>query len=297
MKKRTRVLCAVFTLLLLLSCVLLPAGIRADAAVKKAQQRGRSGSYIKVSTVDELVENIADDVTLVLEPGTYDLTTYLEENGRDIKNYNYQGTNAPGIYKDDAFDGYQLMLVGINNLRIMSADAKAPASIVCEPRYANVLYMEECSGIRFDHLIMGHTIEPGYCSGAVLYMDSCTDMDINDCDLYGCGTYGLEMFNDENVRIADTVIHDCTYGGISCINGRKILFLNTDFSDLKECFEAIGAHNTDIDFIGCSFRRLCENILSSDEESRINFVGCTYDSRAHQSLISYPLYGAQVKEE
>jgi len=104
-------------------------------------------------------------------------------------------------------DGPELCLAGFKNLTIKS-DYFCLLRI--RPRYAYVLNFICCEGIRLEGLVMGHTDE-GYCDGGVLSFDHCKDIQINHCDLYGCGTEGIGCVNTEKLTMKRSKIRDCSY--------------------------------------------------------------------------------------
>ena len=70
---------------------------------------------------------------------------------------------------------------------------KPGIEIVSTPRYAAVMRFESCRNLRFEGFTAGHTDGAGTCTGAVLNFANCTDVEVDRCDLYGCGTYGVEL--------------------------------------------------------------------------------------------------------
>ena len=89
-----------------------------------------------------------------------------------------------------------------------------------------------CSDITLSNVTMGHAVEKGYCSGSVIRIDGCDNITIENDDLYGCGTYGLECYRSQGVRVNDTTIRECTYGITSIYLSSDMEFNNCV---LKEC--------------------------------------------------------------
>lgn len=159
---------------------------------------------IEVTNVDELLAAIGPDRVIRLADGEYNLTeasAYIQGTGSDFYDW------------DTDMDGAEIFIYEVNNLYLIGSGADR-CSIVTEPRYANVLRFQNCSGIRMSDLTVGHTNGEGYCSGGVLYFRNCEDLQIVGCDLYGCGTVGITAENCHCLTAEKTTIRDCSYGAI-----------------------------------------------------------------------------------
>ena len=174
-------------------------------------------------------------------------------------------------------------MAGLRQLTIASADPKDPALIVCEPRYANVLAFFNCRNLTLRDLVMGHTPEPGFCTGAVLQLTSCGASLIEGCELYGCGTYGVTAENSWELRIDRSEIRDCTFG---CLEYRYVsdaFVTDTKFHDC-EGYIMFCLPGSIVEFSGCDFRDLKDDFLYLDDASWAAFEDCTFDRAAHEAL-------------
>lgn len=159
---------------------------------------------VHVSTVDEFLAAIGPDTKIYLEDGEYDLSTATG-----------YGSNSTDYYRwGERFDGPALEIHDVQNLTIMGGGADK-VTITAKPRYADVLLFKECAGIRLSGFTAGHTEEPGYCSGGVLYFCLCDATHIESCALYGCGVVGVTGDFCEGMEIAATEIYDCSYAAAS----------------------------------------------------------------------------------
>ena len=131
----------------------------------------------------------------------------------------------------ERFDGRQLELVNIHNLTIRGGKN---CTIVVRPRYANVLNFYSCSNIRLENITLGHTEEEGYCEGGVIYVEGCEAIAVTNCDLYGCGTYGLEARQTSGLVMENTVIRDCSYGIMQIFGSEYCSFIGCDFVRCRE---------------------------------------------------------------
>ncbi len=259
---------------------------------------GNEGETYIVSDMAEFMEAVDDNNTIILMPGTYNVTEWLSDyifESWDWEKYDeirdpeaeYDPDKAIeyGIYSDYAFDGDQIIIYNVDNLTIMSADPENPAEIVCEPRYADVLTFIDCDSLVLNHVIMGHTKEEGYCSGDVLALNYCYTVSIEDCELYGCGAYAFDFESCYSVKIRDTEVHDCTYGCFMSNNTSELEITHSSFHDCRE-FSMFEVNGSDVTFIGCSFDSLDGNLISvaDDGVSEVYFICCKLDEGAEASL-------------
>ncbi len=194
----------------------------------------------QVSNEREFLEALGTNRVIRLADGTHlNLSTILEDSaaaivaGLEWKDdyYDERSGNAELRVSCSRFDGRQLDLVNMHNLTIRGGE---DCSIVVRPRYANVLNFYNCSNVKVENLTLGHTVEEGYCEGGVLFMEGCKSMIVTNCDLYGCGTYGIETWKTSGVVMQNTVIHDCSYGIMQLIDTEYCSFLNCDFIRCRE---------------------------------------------------------------
>ena len=156
---------------------------------------------IHVSTVDEFLAALGSDVTIYLEPGEYDL----------VKSATYGGRGGLYFRWEQVFDGYELVIEGADNLTI-EAESPDTVSIVTEPRYANVLSFYNLTGLTVRNIKVGHTIEPGTCTGGVVRLESVSDASVEGCKLYGCGTLGVDATYCVRLNVTGCEIYECSWG-------------------------------------------------------------------------------------
>ena len=242
-------------------------------------------AVVTVGAVDEFMEAIADDVVIELEPGVYNVTEWLlgicdsvdsEKQLVDTYGYAWADNVREGIYLSYVFDGYEAVIYRVSNLTIRSEDPENPAEIVCEPRYAQVLYFDGCEDIKLENVIVGHTKEKGECLGNVLYFDACTYVDITGCDLYGCGTYGVASNVSFNINADDTTIHDCSYGGVDLTSSRDINFTNCQFKNTGDYACVKLSNESEVYFKDCTFDNVTY-LTGYDDDCRAEFENCTMD--------------------
>ena len=178
---------------------------------------------VVVSTVDEFIAAIASDTEIILKDGTYDLST-AKDYGTGWSDY---------YYWSEEFDGPALTISGVDNLVIRSEGGdRTKCTVSAVPRYADVLKFKSCTNVTVSGITAGHTVEPGYCTGGVLYYEDCDNILVNRCGLYGCGILGVRAEMCSAVAVTGCEIYECSYGGIQMGNTSGIKIENCSFRDL-----------------------------------------------------------------
>ena len=153
---------------------------------------------IDVATVDQLIDAVGPNRIIRLSPGDYDLSKVRE--------------SSHGFMSiEPEFDGPQIIFHNLKNTEF-SCDGPQPAHLFVEPRYTFPLYLSDCEEIKVRNLRFGHSPEPGECVGGVAKIVRSRTIDLNECDLYGCGTVGLELEHAENFVVSNSLIRDCNEG-------------------------------------------------------------------------------------
>ena len=174
----------------------------------------------EVETVDELLNAIGSHRTIYLKSELYRLS--------DASDYGaYRSGPCSWV---DAFDGPGLCISGVEDLTIIGQMAEIQA----DPRYANVLSFENCSGITICDLTAGHSTEPGYCAGGVLWFSECSDITVSDCGLYGCGILGLQAQDCSGLQVDACYIYDCSEGAVNLAGCADVSFRNCKVSDCPQ---------------------------------------------------------------
>jgi len=237
-----------------------------------------------VTNADEFVNAINDDTTIVLAPGTYNVTQWLNENSDKLEFFYLEQSEPKGVCYYGWDEDSEFIISHLNGLRIVSQDKENPATIVSEPRYFNVISFRNCSSVMVKDLIMGHT-EEGLCSGDVIGAYDCTSFRIDGCDLYGCGAYGI-MSQGSFIDCDNTVIHDCSYGCVESLNNSYLNFEDCTFKDCRE-YTMFEIWDSSAYFGNCTFDNLQGNMISMSEYSYANFYNCTFDKDSLNGIQNY----------
>lgn len=246
---------------------------------------------VYVSTTEELVDAITAGAVVILEPGVYNLTEYLREY--DLPECGDEGYwNPTGVLVNYKHDGPEMVISGINDLVLRSADRYDPAELVCEPRYAEVLKFINCDNLELIDLVVGHTPEQGNCEGDVLEFEDCRFPCLSGVDLYGCGAYAVTADDCYRMYVFNSCIHDCSYG-IAILEETDVEFDNVQFYDCRE-YTMFELEESQAEFYDCSFAGLDGNLISVRDSSTAGFYYCEFDDAALESLQQNPAYGGAV---
>lgn len=193
--------------------------VQADPVITSPQ------TTVYVSTVDEFLNAIAPDTEIVVDVSLLDLS---QASG--------YGKSGGEYYRwDDPYDGPELILQNLSNFTIRgSGQERTDTAISAVPRYADVLTFENCANIYVANITVGHTQEPGYCAGGVLHYINSQSILVENCDLYGCGTMGVNGDNSQDVQVYGCYIHDCSISGVEFSYCRNVRVDSTEFANLGE---------------------------------------------------------------
>lgn len=157
----------------------------------------------------------------------------------------------------------------VDNLLIEAREG-ANVTICTENAYEAPLSFEVCNNVTLSGLTLGHQVEPGSCSGAVVLLNNTNVVNIEDCRLYGCGTYGIEANYSNDINVIDTEIYECTYGLVHLLYTGHVTFKNCSMHD-STGFDMIDLQNVwDILFDGC---KITDNSVYYDTSALMNSIG------------------------
>lgn len=210
---------------------------------------------VLVHNVQEMMETIGDHTEVVLAPGRYNLSNWLKEESADrlVHNYVYHYSGPAGLY----LDGDGLDIAGFKDLTIRGQDTEAiTAEIVTEDPYTPVLKFKNCQDLNLSYIRVGHILQQGSCDGAVLSLESVSNMTMEHLDLYGCGTYGYQAQICSNILLADSVIRECRCGLVAALECHDLKFLRTAFKDTKTTLPLFAVARSQLELTDCTFQNV-----------------------------------------
>ena len=231
---------------------------------------------VEVSNAKEFLENIKSNTRIVLTGSTYNLS--------DVS----QVTN-PSIIARKQYDGVEYVITNVDNLVIEPKNG-VTATILVKPRYSNVLPFENCNNIKIKDITAGHTIEKGYCVGGVINLVDTSDVTIENCKLYGCGTYGIIGDKASNLTAVNTKIYECTYGLVDFSNSKNI--------NLKSCILRDSEDFSMFTFDSCENVKVSDSkisgnksdgmfsFISSQDSNNVIFENCNFSNNSYKKFSS-----------
>lgn len=232
------------------------------------EEIGQTYREITVTSVDQLLAAIGSNRTIFVDAPELKLSDAA----------NYGGTGSDFYAWQMSYDGPELMISGVENLTIRSVSGKPEdCRILAEPRYANVLTFRNCRNVTISGITAGHTEAPGSCTGGVLNFSGCWNPTVENCSLFGCGTWGVEARYCTELTVRGCDIYDCSYGGINLafVTGGVI-----ENSLLRE-LEGMGIYGSDcagIAITGCDFQ--------NNQGSDVTLLNCTDFTRDGQTVFN-----------
>lgn len=181
------------------------------------------GGQVVVKTVDEFLEALGPERTILLDGALFDLSTAS----------NYGGIGTDCYYWAANYDGPTLVIHDVDGLTIQAKDtASGATTLAAIPRYADVLSFRNCNNLFLGGFTAGHTEEPGACSGGVLSFQNCSEVTIEKMRLYGCGILGVQASQCASLRLLRTEIYACSQGAGVFFQTDGIRFADCDIHDV-----------------------------------------------------------------
>ena len=136
-------------------------------------------------------------------------------------------------------------------------------------------------------MTVGHNIEKGQCTGGVFSFNGCENVRIEDCHLFGCGTYGVSANGVYDLKLINSEIYECTYGLAELQNTNTAVFENCILRD-SEGFNQFEIYNSNnIRFENCEVRGNkagdLENLfIRSDNSVDVKFKNCKFKDNTYK---------------
>ena len=160
---------------------------------------------VTVENVDELIAAIGPNREIILKPGTYNLC--------DAKTYGKDTYNDYCAW-EGSYDGNEFVIRSVENFAIRG-NGRLSTIIETEPRWANVIRVQNSTDVTLEGFTAGHTREQGECSGGVLYLEGCTNTAMKDLGLYGCGVVGLTAHLCTDLVLSGSEIYECSSSAVN----------------------------------------------------------------------------------
>ena len=219
---------------------------------------------VTVSTAAELIRAIAPDVHIILKPGDYNFSALTEE---EIE-------SCGGYVRPDCLAYGEIAIYNAPGL-ILEAEESGSVRLITENGYADVMTLTLCDGVVLKGLILGHEIEKGKCDADVLRIDTCEDVHVEECGLFGCGADGVWAEKADRLTVTKTDIYECTSSIFSLVDTGEAVFDSCRFYDNDGMFFLWGetealVRDTEI------FQNRNPLLEGYPQDVRITFRNCTF---------------------
>lgn len=204
---------------------------RSDCDYEAEQEKYKYTETITVSTVKELYNAIGSHKKIILKAGVYDFSTLSEE---DKQNPHVNTSTEYSAYPFEWGTMAQAWCADLNYLALEGEEG-ADVEICTEDGFLAPLAFYDCSNITLKNLKVGHLVEPGYCAGSVIYLEYSNNITIDNCRLYGSGTYGIESSLSSQIIVRDSDIYECSNGLINFTSTGTVQFDNCTLRDSEFC--------------------------------------------------------------
>lgn len=250
-----------------------PANTETEVTPEAEQQ----DNAVHVTNAEELLDAIAPGAEIILEPGDYNLS--------EVKIDEDYFAEHPYICYGDY--GNDIRIRDIDGLTIR-ADRKGSVEVYITDGYYDVLQFARVNELTIENIVFGHRIDKGHCDAAVLEFDYCDDILLNNVELYGCGTYGIEGYDINGLTCRQCNVHDCTYGMISLFRSADVLF-DTCVFNKNAGYTMIDGTYSSIVFDNCTLAESEEgvNFVAYDTDMSVLFKGCTFGKVETENIKNY----------
>ncbi len=217
---------------------------------------------LRVETAEELLAALGSHRRITLADGVYYLNTAL---------------------RLDKYLELSLAAEHPGKAELLSRDGQSPVVSVGGYSYNSGTSVNNVTAwIGLEGLILGHTVsfDQGGCGGDssayVVAGYETRDLSIRSCDLWGCGTIAVYLYQSEAVTVEDSILRDCI-----------IQAVNVYDSELEVKNSVVSGNDYEWRYSS----RPCVNVIG---ESALSFTGCTFVNNHNKTLLSE---GAPAAEE
>ncbi len=263
MKKRLGLLLSV-----LMACLVMGVSVYA------AEQ-----NVVRVNNIDAMVGAIASNTKIVIEQGNY---------------------IAPRMYNEYGEESG----IRIQNIENLTIEAEGPVEIKLQTGFCPVFDVRDSKDINFIGLSLGHDVPEYDCigEGDVISLQTCENVVIDKCDLWGCGIIGIIAFQSGNINVTNTVIRDCHTAAVNLyyMTGDTVFdnceFLrNTytvrDYNDEEyakwtACIQGYAneGQSSNIKIMNSAFKDNYSRNCYILENINIEFINCTHENNGWSAI-------------
>ena len=172
---------------------------------------------------------------------------------------------------------------------ILEAEKSGSVRLVTENGYADVMTLSYCDGAVLKGLVLGHEVEKGECDANVLKLLTSQSVTVENCSLFGCGTYGIYGEDAAVLTVIGTEIYECTNGILNLSETSHTVFEHCNFHDNDGMFflwgdTQIQIRNTEISQNQGSLLQAYNSQLFDADSIHITFQNCTFRGNSDMGI-------------
>ena len=167
---------------------------------------------ITVGNSQEFYDAIGPNRKILLKPGQYNLSQ-ISNSSDNGELQQYTSINSRG----------QLTIQNLQNLTIEGLGERY-VELQVDSVDNLVLDFVNTDGITLKNIRAGHTPSQYACENGVLSFGNCENITVSKSELYGCGSYGVNLLNVQNANFENTVITQCSWTAMYIESSNNILF-------------------------------------------------------------------------
>lgn len=264
-----------------------PASMTATASGPAASTApADSRKVIKVASVKELLHAIGPDRIIQLEALEYNLSDESTSNdsGEEAKD---TAANAPAA-NEPAWASVEssLTIFNVENLRIEGLGDKRVRIFTNEPSNY-VLQLQNSDNVELVNLELGHKAEAGTCDCGVVSISGCRGVTIRNCDLYGCGTEGLNIDNSRGLNFIKSTIRDCSNNILTAEQCKNFVFKDSIFVNNKQSEGFVLNHCENMRWTKCNIsgNKFSESLFQTTTCGDLSVTDSTISNNEYKGLM------------
>ncbi len=113
----------------------------------------------------------------------------------------------------------------IKNKKQIILAGQGKVSIICTSDQQVVIQITDSYRVLIRGLHLTHEPKATGCAEGVININKGREIIITNCDINGCGVYGVSIYKSNRVAVMKSVLHNNEYNAISAYNSKEIVIL------------------------------------------------------------------------
>lgn len=211
-----------------------------------------------VETPEQFLKAISSNTKILVKAASMNLSTLKEA---------YRNGN---VVWEKKYGEFELQIKDVENLTIEGLE-DTRSELLIEPRSSTVISFTNAKNVSINNIRAGHTPDRGICTGAVFNFNSSNGINFNNCELFGCGSYGIILGKVNNFTFNKSIITECTYGAMAVYDSKNLVFKESQITDTTGLHLVNIDRCKDVKFESCEIFNN-DNSISNTESYAVFFV-------------------------